>query len=153
MRTYVRDRRARPPHCGRCGVAKTLEHFAWRRKHKVQRDNYCRPCRSDYKREHCLAHKPRYVDQARAQRQQLATERDGYLLGLFATNPCADCGETDPLALEFDHLRDKCFNIGSALPYRNWESILAEIAKCARSSARTAIDGAHADGAARSACS
>ncbi len=48
----------------------------------------------------------------------------------FSTHPCCDCGETDPLVLEFDHLRDKRFNIGSALPYRNWESILAEIEKC-----------------------
>ena len=100
------------------------------RKHKGQRDNYCRPCRSDYKREHYLANKQRYVDQARAQKQRLSIERNGYLLGLFAANPCADCGETNPVVLEFDHLRDKCFNIGSALPYRNWKSILAEIAKC-----------------------
>ena len=48
----------------------------------------------------------------------------------FAIHPCADCGERDPLVLEFDHLRDKRFNIGSALPYRNWETILAEIEKC-----------------------
>ena len=26
--------------------------------------------------------------------------------------------------------RDKRFNIGAALPYRNWASILAEIEKC-----------------------
>jgi hypothetical protein len=32
--------------------------------------------------------------------------------------------------LEFDHLRDKEFTIGQALPYRNWQSILDEIAKC-----------------------
>jgi hypothetical protein len=34
------------------------------------------------------------------------------------------------MVLEFDHLRDKCFNIGEALPYRNWASVLAEIEKC-----------------------
>ena len=41
-----------------------------------------------------------------------------------------DCGQNDPVVLEFDHLRDKRFNVGSGLPYRNWESILAEIQKC-----------------------
>ncbi len=34
------------------------------------------------------------------------------------------------MVLEFDHLRDKAFAIGASLPYRNWEAILAEIAKC-----------------------
>jgi hypothetical protein len=32
--------------------------------------------------------------------------------------------------LEFDHLRDKCFDIGQSLPYRSWQSILDEIEKC-----------------------
>ena len=116
--------------CGRCGAWKPIDEFAWRRKHKGQRDNYCRACRADYNREHYLANKQRYVDQARAQMQRLAVERHRYLLEYFGANPCADCGETNPLVLEFDHLRDKCFNIGSALPYRNWKSILAEIEKC-----------------------
>jgi hypothetical protein len=31
--------------------------------------------------------------------------------------------------LEFDHLRDKAFDVAQALPYRNWPSILAEIEK------------------------
>ena len=31
------------------------------------------------------------------------------------------------MVLEFDHMRDKSFNIGAGLPYRNWASILAEI--------------------------
>jgi hypothetical protein len=57
-------------------------------------------------------------------------ERTRFLLGYFATHPCADCGESDPIVLEFDHLGDKLFNIGEALTYRNWESILAEIEKC-----------------------
>ena len=90
----------------------------------------CRPCRSEYKRQHYLANKQRYVDQARARAQALYLERTVYLLEYFATHPCVECGEGDPVVLEFDHLGDKKFDIGHALPYRNWQSILDEIEKC-----------------------
>ena len=107
-----------------------MEAFASRRKKRGQYDNMCRPCRSAYGKEHYAANRQRYVDQARIQKQRLARERTRYLLEFFVTHPCVDCGETDPVVLEFDHLRDKLFDICQALPYRNWQSILDEMAKC-----------------------
>jgi hypothetical protein len=116
--------------CGRCGEVKPVESFNWRRKAIGQRDNMCRPCRAVYKHEHYSANKVRYVTQARERKQALALERTAWLLRYFEDHPCQDCGETDPVVLEFDHRRDKEFNIGGVLPYRNWDTILAEIEKC-----------------------
>jgi hypothetical protein len=116
--------------CGRCAEVKPLSEFNWRRKGREQRDNLCRACRADYKREHYLANRQRYVDQARARKQALAPERTTYLIEYFRTHPCVDCGEPDAIVLEFDHLRDKSFEVAQALPYRSWQSILDEIAKC-----------------------
>jgi hypothetical protein len=116
--------------CGRCGGFKVPSDFAWRRKARGQRDNYCRTCRAAYKREHYLAHRERYVANAGRRKRTLIAERVAYLITFFREHPCADCGETDPLVLEFDHLADKCFNICQGLPGRNWQSILDEIAKC-----------------------
>ena len=81
-------------------------------------------------KEHYAANRARYLEQARVQKERLRLERTRYLIDFFKLNPCADCGETDPVVLEFDHLRDKLFDIGSKLITKTWPAVLAEIAKC-----------------------
>ncbi len=126
---------ARHLRCYRCGIEKPVHDFAWRRKDRGQQDTFCRPCRSAYGREHYEANRQRYIDQARVQKERLRLERtkyliDFYLIDFFETHPCIDCGERDPVVLEFDHLRDKRFSIGLKLCTNSWKSILAEMEKC-----------------------
>jgi hypothetical protein len=116
--------------CGRCRELRPLDQFAWRRKARGQRDNYCRPCRADYKQEHYAANRSRYIPQALARNRIVAAERAAYLIEFFRTRPCVDCGERDPLVLEFDHLGDKIFNISKGVRDHSWASVLDEIAKC-----------------------
>ena len=114
----------------RCHKLKPVEDFAWRRKRKDQRDSLCRPCRSAYGKEHYEANKQRYIDQAAIVSRRRRLERTRWLIEFFESHPCADCGEADPIVLEFDHLGNKAFNLGTELHDRNWDSVLAEIAKC-----------------------
>lgn len=116
--------------CGRCGQQKPVSDFAWRRKARGQRDNYCRPCRAQYKQEHYTANCERPVANALRRKQVLVVERAAYLIQLFSENPCVDCGETDPLVLEFDHLGGKEFNISRGLRNTSWQRLIDEIAKC-----------------------
>lgn len=65
---------------------------------------------------------------ARERRARNKAFRDEYLL----THPCVDCGEADPIVLDFDHVRgQKRYNVSPM-----WNSsyglarIQAEIAKC-----------------------
>ena len=95
-----------------------------------ERDNYCRPCRAAYKKEHYALHRDRYIDAAMRRRTALAIERANYLVEFFATHPCVDCGEGDPVVLEFDHLGDKEFNIAKGLRDRSWRALLDEITLC-----------------------
>jgi hypothetical protein len=104
--------------------------FSWRRRERGQRDSFCRPCRSAYGKEHYAANRQRYIDQAAELKRKLALERTLYLIEFFSVHPCIDCGEQDPVVLEFDHLGSKSFSIGGNLSDRSWQSILNEIEKC-----------------------
>lgn len=130
LRTYVRMKEE-GRRCGRCGLLKPLEEFAWRRRAKGQRHNYCRPCHAQYHREHYLANRKRYIDLAAKRAQAVAKERYAFLIEFFRSNPCSDCGEDDPVVLEFDHVGgEKAFNISKGIRDRSWVKLLDEIAKC-----------------------
>jgi hypothetical protein len=55
------------------------------------------------------------------------------LLSFLSTKQCIDCGETDPIVLEFDHKEPetKTRNVARFLSgHFSWESVSREIEKC-----------------------
>jgi hypothetical protein len=116
--------------CSRCKTEKPDEKFAWHRRDRGQRQTYCRPCSAEYHREHYRANKQRYIDAAARRKKALLQERFIFLMAYFRDHPCVDCGEGDPIVLEFDHLRDKKFSISEGIQGRRWQDVLDEIAKC-----------------------
>lgn len=49
----------------------------------------------------------------------------------FSTHHCVDCKENNPIVLQFDHLRDKKYNVGNMLNHGlSLETLKAEVAKC-----------------------
>ena len=105
--------------------------FNWRRRERNQRDTYCRPCRSAYKAEHYAANKTRYISQAMERRRSLRFERNQFIVEYLRAHPCMDCGEGDPVVLDFDHVRgEKLFSVSMGLTDRSFDSLVAEMAKC-----------------------
>ena len=47
-----------------------------------------------------------------------------------ATHPCVDCGETDYVVLQFDHVGQKSFTVTQHISDCSYKTILAEIQKC-----------------------
>ena len=90
----------------------------------------CRSCHAEYRREHYLANRRRYIDRAIALKQKLRLERTLLLIEYFAEHPCVDCGEDDPVVLEFDHTDEKSFDVCAKLIDFTWKRILEEIEKC-----------------------
>ena len=116
--------------CGKCGHSKPLAEFAWRRRKRLQRDSLCRACRSEYGKEHYRRNRQRYIDQAAELKRKNRRERTIYLIEFFKANPCVDCGEADPVVLEFDHVGAKQFEVTKLFAERSWEKILEEMKVC-----------------------
>jgi 5-methylcytosine-specific restriction endonuclease McrA len=56
-----------------------------------------------------------------------------HLLDFLLLHPCVDCGEKDPIVLEFDHRipKDKSKQVSRMLSgHYSWEKIMFEIEKC-----------------------
>jgi hypothetical protein len=116
--------------CSRCGEDKPLNEFNRKDRNHLQR--YCRACNSAYLKEHYAKNLAYYVAKAARFKKAQKTANRRLLLDYFSTHPCVDCGETDPVVLQFDHVRgEKRGNVASLLnDCRRWEVVFAEIEKC-----------------------
>jgi len=92
--------------CSKCGI---------RFRKNRDKSGYCPP--STYLTRNCAA------------KARLRFENPERLNRFVQEHPCVDCGEPDPVVLEFDHLSDKEEDVSTLLA-RNWKLVLAEIAKC-----------------------
>lgn len=88
---------------------------------------YCRDCFRQY----FQARGRRHQDQVNAGRRTRADAGRQHLLEVLRTRACEDCGEADPVVLEFDHLRDRIECLSAMAGDGASIALLdAEIAKC-----------------------
>jgi len=116
--------------CGTCGEIKPLSEFNRKGKNRLQGN--CRTCNSAYLKEHYAKNVPYYIEKSARFRRKRKAANLAKLLEYFADHPCVDCGETDPVVLQFDHVRGtKVKAVGTLFGEgRPWELIAAEIEKC-----------------------
>jgi len=116
--------------CSKCGETKPLTEF--NRKDNVRWQSSCRACNSAYLKEHYRKNKAYYVAKAAKNKRVAQQNARAYIWRYLAEHPCVDCGETDPVVLQFDHVRgDKSFAVSQMLgPGFSVRRIEIEIAKC-----------------------
>jgi hypothetical protein len=72
-----------------------------------------------------------YLKKARRRNAVLEGVHRRQVLNYLMNHPCVDCGESDAICLEFDHVRGKKKgNIARMLGNYGWPTIEKEIAKC-----------------------
>lgn len=81
--------------------------------------------------QHYEANKAAYVARAAARKMKVVIDLNERLCEYFASHPCVDCGEPDPVVLEFDHVAEKSDEVATMVRKgHSWRAILQEIAKC-----------------------
>lgn len=118
--------------CSKCRVLKPLVEFPFREAATGKRGHYCRRCQAAYRRAHYERNRSDYLQ--RAMNEVRLKREDGLLLlhEYLRSHPCVDCGETDIVTLEFDHIdpATKTMPVGAMIGRRRWSIVLAEIQKC-----------------------
>jgi hypothetical protein len=102
--------------CSRCSVVKPSSEFYRRTASRIGIQSFCKVC-ARARRRHTYVTNPARV----------------FVFEYLCVHPCVDCGETDPVVLEFDHVRGpKLFNFVDVLRAGAYtlSQVEAEIAKC-----------------------
>lgn len=118
--------------CVICKNEKPQSEFNKNRSKKDGLQPHCRQCASDrmkiYYHNNYVSHKRKVNERSARVRLELKAKVVEYL----QSHPCVDCGESDPVVLDFDHVRgDKDNEISNMIKHAvRWDRIEAEILKC-----------------------
>ncbi len=118
--------------CIKCLVSKLEEDFPPRKGRKSGRYSHCRVCQRQYQRDHYKRNQKSQRLRARKRKSRIKLDNQRRVFEFLLDHSCVDCGESDPIVLEFDHVSgDKKAEI-SVLCCQGfkWDTILSEIGKC-----------------------
>lgn len=112
--------------CCTCKSVKPLAQFSRLRRARDGRQPSCRACNAAYHR----ANWERHMAQIRARTKRRRAATRAWVIEYLRGHPCVDCGESDIVVLEFDHLRDKRANVSVLVQNGELWQVRAEIEKC-----------------------
>lgn len=115
--------------CRRCHIEKPLSEFNIYTRSGDGVQPYCRECQSAWYR----ANREEHLRHVRANNKRYKLTGQRWIRQYLENHPCVDCGETDPVVLEFDHVRGAKIANVSAMVLKNRNSLTMvqnEVEKC-----------------------
>jgi hypothetical protein len=118
--------------CTKCGPpAQPVDQYAWRYKARGVRSSVCRTCQSKYGKQHYHTYRDKYIAKAGIRNKIVRKAARDFVLGYLREHPCVDCGESDPVVLEFDHQHGKITEVGNFMrAAASLKTLREEIATC-----------------------
>lgn len=117
--------------CSTCKQTKPLAEFHVKQAARDGLQSSCKECNIARAKRFYVENLQRCRDRTDAWIRRTNEMNRWRVLEHLRENPCVDCGESDPVVLEFDHIEDKEHGIAELLHWHvRWALIEAEIAKC-----------------------
>jgi hypothetical protein len=101
--------------CVTCLQEKPDEEFNFKYKALGIRSKTCRECKKKQQRTWYVHHQDQENERVRRRRVKLREEAREYVWNYKATHPCEQCGESDPVVLDFHRVRGKGANVGKLI--------------------------------------
>ncbi len=116
--------------CKNCGKDKPLQEFNFRNLSKGTRSSNCKICSRRFVRNHYYKNRLYYIKKAKERNKARRLEIKKWVWSYLNNNSCVDCGENDPIVLEFDHMFDKISAISRMHRNFSLNAVIKEIEKC-----------------------
>lgn len=118
--------------CPKCKISKKISEFNWRNRDKGVRQGRCRICTRITTKAHYQDNKTVYKKRAVEFSRKKRDDNRRLVVEYLEDHPCVDCGENDPIVLQFDHVSgDKKKSVSRlAADSYSWETVEKEISKC-----------------------
>lgn len=112
--------------CSKCKQFKEEREFSKCSKRKCGIQVYCKECSKNHSKIRFQKNPEPYLARTKISRLAIKSKIDE-----IKNVPCMDCGNSfPPYVMDFDHISNKEFNIGSDWRKTSWVKILKEIQKC-----------------------
>lgn len=111
--------------CTKCKCLKGLLSFPARKISKDGRASWCRTCYKANWEKRYFENQAHYRNSHNASRNRIREQNARKVFEYLQQNPCKNCGEGDPIVLEFDHREktDKLENISNLVAHASWRRI------------------------------
>lgn len=92
----------------------------------------CKSCNKEYQKKWYKDNKETHSKRVRKNTKERVNANRQRMWDHYKSHPCVDCGESNPIVLESDHIGEKSYRITQMVNSGGmaWSSILKELEKC-----------------------
>lgn len=94
------------------------------------RDSACKVCTRKSLRDHYSRNREYYLAKVCKRNKAVRVLNKVFIRDYLRSHPCVDCGESDPIVLEFDHFKNKINAVAIMARSSTLKSLSLEVDKC-----------------------